>query len=108
LFKVLVVGDMGTGKTAVIRRYVNHVYSEGYKATVRVLFVFCYLFNLTPFFYQIGVDFALKEINWDSKTLVRLQLWDIAGKQSVLFFFRVQMFASFFRCTLPSPTRFCA
>jgi GTPase SAR1 family protein len=30
---------------------------------------------------QIGVDFALKEINWDSKTLVRLQLWDIAGQE---------------------------
>ena len=28
----------------------------------------------------IGVDFALKVINWDSKTLVRLQLWDIAGE----------------------------
>jgi len=62
LFKVLVVGDMGTGKTAIIRRYVNHSYSDGYKAT-------------------IGVDFALKEINWDSKTLVRLQLWDIAGQE---------------------------
>lgn len=62
LFKVLVVGDMGTGKTATIRRYVNHSYSEGYKAT-------------------IGVDFALKEISWDNKTLVRLQLWDIAGQE---------------------------
>eukprot|EP01087_Luapelamoeba_hula_P025040 TRINITY_DN974_c0_g1_i1.p1 TRINITY_DN974_c0_g1~~TRINITY_DN974_c0_g1_i1.p1 ORF type:complete len:226 (-),score=37.42 TRINITY_DN974_c0_g1_i1:151-780(-) len=62
LFKVLVVGDMGTGKTAIIRRYVNHSYSEGYKAT-------------------IGVDFALKEIRWDQKTLVRLQLWDIAGQE---------------------------
>ena len=27
----------------------------------------------------IGVDFALKVINWDPKTIVRLQLWDIAG-----------------------------
>ena len=37
LFKVLVVGDMGTGKTAVIRRYVNHSYTDGYKATVSVV-----------------------------------------------------------------------
>ena len=29
---------------------------------------------------QIGVDFALKVINWDADTVVRLQLWDIAGK----------------------------
>jgi small GTP-binding protein len=62
LYKVLVVGDMGTGKTAIIRRYVNNMYSDSYKST-------------------IGVDFALKEINWDSKTLVRLQLWDIAGQE---------------------------
>ncbi|KAL6051963.1 rab32, member RAS oncoprotein, variant 2 [Balamuthia mandrillaris] len=53
---------MGAGKTAIIRRYVNHSYSEGYKST-------------------IGVDFALKEINYDSKSLVRLQLWDIAGQE---------------------------
>ena len=30
-------------------------------------------------FPQIGVDFALKVINKDPNTTVRLQLWDIAG-----------------------------
>ena len=29
---------------------------------------------------QIGVDFALKVLNWDTDTLIRLQLWDIAGE----------------------------
>ena len=29
---------------------------------------------------QIGVDFALKVLNWDAKTIIRLQLWDIAGR----------------------------
>ena len=29
--------------------------------------------------HQIGVDFALKVLNWDAKTIIRLQLWDIAG-----------------------------
>ena len=29
---------------------------------------------------QIGVDFALKIINWDDNTVIRVQLWDIAGK----------------------------
>lgn len=34
--------------------------------------------------HQIGVDFALKVINWDPNTTVRLQLWDIAGTQSLI------------------------
>jgi GTPase SAR1 family protein len=33
----------------------------------------------TYFNLKIGVDFALKVINWDSDTVIRLQLWDIAG-----------------------------
>nr|XP_005999801.1 PREDICTED: ras-related protein Rab-38 isoform X1 [Latimeria chalumnae] len=61
LYKVLVVGDLGVGKTSIIKRYVHQNFSPHYRAT-------------------IGVDFALKVLNWDSETVVRLQLWDIAGK----------------------------
>ncbi|KAM8834800.1 ras-related protein Rab-38b [Synchiropus picturatus] len=60
LYKVLVIGDLGVGKTSVIRRYVHQTYSTNYRAT-------------------IGVDFALKVLNCRSET-VRLQLWDIAGE----------------------------
>lgn len=60
LLKVLVIGDLGVGKTSIIKRYVHHVFSQHYRAT-------------------IGVDFSLKVLNWDHKTVVRLQLWDIAG-----------------------------
>jgi Ras-related protein Rab-38 len=63
LYKVLVIGDLGVGKTAVIRRYVHQTYSANYRAT-------------------IGVDFALKVLNWDSET-IRLQLWDIAGGEMI-------------------------
>ena len=60
LYKILVIGDLGVGKTSIIKRYVHQNFSPNYRAT-------------------IGVDFALKVLNWDQET-VRLQLWDIAGR----------------------------
>ena len=62
LFKVIVVGNPGTGKTSIIKRYVHGFYSSQYKAT-------------------IGVDFALKVIQIDEHTVIRLQIWDIAGQE---------------------------
>ncbi|XP_055852839.1 ras-related protein Rab-32 isoform X2 [Episyrphus balteatus] len=62
LYKILVIGELGTGKTSFIKRYVHQFFSQNYRAT-------------------IGVDFALKVLNWDSNTIVRLQLWDIAGQE---------------------------
>ncbi|XP_030748428.1 ras-related protein Rab-32 [Sitophilus oryzae] len=62
LYKILVIGDLGTGKTSIIKRYVHRFFTQHYRAT-------------------IGVDFALKVLNWDENTVIRLQLWDIAGQE---------------------------
>ncbi|GCB86807.1 hypothetical protein scyTo_0027513, partial [Scyliorhinus torazame] len=62
LFKVLAIGELGVGKTSIIKRYVHRLFSRNYRTT-------------------ISVDFALKVLPWDPSTLIRLQLWDIAGQE---------------------------
>ncbi|XP_014205094.1 ras-related protein Rab-32 isoform X2 [Copidosoma floridanum] len=62
LYKILVIGELGAGKTSLIKRYVHQFFSQHYRAT-------------------IGVDFALKVLNWNPETVIRLQLWDIAGQE---------------------------
>lgn len=34
MYKVLVIGDLGTGKTSIIKRYVHQFFSPHYRATV--------------------------------------------------------------------------
>ncbi|OWF43373.1 ras-related protein Rab-32B-like [Mizuhopecten yessoensis] len=62
LYKILVIGEFGVGKTSIIRRYTEGTFSPNYKLT-------------------IGVDFALKSMVWDDNTKVNMQLWDIAGHE---------------------------
>ncbi|PRP79995.1 Rab GTPase [Planoprotostelium fungivorum] len=62
IFKILVVGDIATGKTCLIKRYVHGIFTNSYKST-------------------IGVEFALKVIQWQPNVEVQLQLWDIAGQE---------------------------
>ncbi|VDM63687.1 unnamed protein product [Angiostrongylus costaricensis] len=66
-FKILVIGDPGTGKTSIIRRFVHDVFTTNYKAT-------------------IGVDFAMKRMVLDENIQIYLQLWDISGFLGILFF----------------------
>lgn len=62
LFKTLVIGEMGTGKTAIIQRFVKDTFNANYKTT-------------------LGVDFSLKVVKWGKDDVVKLQLWDIAGQE---------------------------
>ncbi len=62
IYKILMVGDSAVGKTSIIKRYVHNVFTSVSKPT-------------------IGVDFALKHLEWDDNTNVKLQLWDISGQE---------------------------
>jgi len=61
LFKILLIGDSGVGKSSILNRYVDNTYLENNMST-------------------IGVDFKIKTINIDDK-LIKLQLWDTAGQE---------------------------
>ncbi|KAL3226269.1 hypothetical protein MRX96_025178 [Rhipicephalus microplus] len=70
LFKVLVIGDFGVGKTSLIRRYTEGVFNPAYKIT-------------------IGVDFSLKHLVYNGNKHITLQLWDIAGHERFGYMTRV-------------------
>ncbi len=61
LFKILLIGDSGVGKTSVILRYTKNTFQE-------------------QFFNSIGVDFKSKDLNIDGRK-VKLQIWDTAGQE---------------------------
>ena len=61
LFKILMVGDSGVGKSCMLLRFVDQQYNETYIST-------------------IGVDFRIKTVNMNGKS-VKLQIWDTAGQE---------------------------
>jgi len=61
LFKVLLIGDSGTGKSCLLIRFAEDIFSDNYIST-------------------IGVDFKIKTITVEGKT-VKMQVWDTAGQE---------------------------
>jgi Ras-related protein Rab-1A len=61
LFKLLLVGDSGVGKSALVKRFADGEYSPSFIST-------------------IGVDFKIATLRIDGK-LVKLQIWDTAGQE---------------------------
>lgn len=61
LFKVVLIGNAGVGKTCLVRRFTQGLFPPGQGAT-------------------IGVDFLIKTVEVDGEK-VKLQIWDTAGQE---------------------------
>jgi len=61
VFKLLIIGDSGVGKSCLLMRYVENEFSEFHLAT-------------------IGIDFKVKMIELDDQK-IKLQIWDSAGQE---------------------------
>ena len=80
LFKLLLIGDSGVGKSCLLLRFADDTYTESYIST-------------------IGVDFKIRTIELDGKT-IKLQIWDTAGQERFrTITSRYDNFAIVFTCT---------
>lgn len=70
IFKILVLGEINTGKTSLIKRYVDRKFTRGYRVT-------------------LGADFNQKDFLETELMRVRVQLWDIGGQERFGTFTRV-------------------
>eukprot|EP00448_Togula_jolla_P000506 CAMPEP_0170594726 /NCGR_PEP_ID=MMETSP0224-20130122/14159_1 /TAXON_ID=285029 /ORGANISM="Togula jolla, Strain CCCM 725" /LENGTH=238 /DNA_ID=CAMNT_0010918813 /DNA_START=49 /DNA_END=762 /DNA_ORIENTATION=+ len=61
LFKLVLIGDSGAGKSCLLLRFADDAFTDSYITT-------------------IGVDFRFKTIPVDKKT-IKLQIWDTAGQE---------------------------
>lgn len=61
IFKLVIIGDSGVGKSCLLLRFADDTYSESYIST-------------------IGVDFKIRTIEHEGKT-IKLQVWDTAGQE---------------------------
>jgi Ras-related protein Rab-1A len=61
LFKVLIIGNSGVGKSCLLLRFAEDMFSDNYIST-------------------IGVDFKIRKLELEGKS-IKLQIWDTAGQE---------------------------
>uniref|UniRef100_A0A2H8U181 Ras-related protein Rab-33B n=1 Tax=Melanaphis sacchari TaxID=742174 RepID=A0A2H8U181_9HEMI len=62
IWKIIVLGDVNTGKTSIIERYCDGKFKDNHKMCT------------------IGIDFKKKIINFENKTII-LNIWDTVGTE---------------------------
>jgi small GTP-binding protein len=82
VLKVLIVGDSQVGKTSLVRRLVDDIWSSQHRATVGVDFAL-YQCRMAPCAADIAEGFA------PPRAPVKVQLWDLAGQDCYSHLIRV-------------------
>lgn len=62
VFKLILIGDSGVGKTNILNRYVNNTSNENNMPT-------------------IGIEFFIKTIKINNDVLIKNQIWDTSGQE---------------------------
>jgi len=62
IFKIVLLGDSGVGKSQLVNRFTKNEFNADSKAT-------------------IGVEFATRTVRIEDKKLVKAQIWDTAGQE---------------------------
>lgn len=61
-FKIILIGEAGTGKTSIINRFLNNTFKNSYKPS-------------------LSIDFKVKDIYINSESYATLKIWDTCGEE---------------------------